>query len=85
MTNSYIDQWYLDNLVCPIDKSQLAYENNQMHCIKHSHIYNIFRGIPIMLVDKYQKTNNLHSLRTVNIVEGREKLRFDLQRNLKKK
>jgi|TARA_B110000261_G_C13067927_1_gene350912 ubiquinone/menaquinone biosynthesis C-methylase UbiE/uncharacterized protein YbaR (Trm112 family) len=84
MTNSYIDQWYLDNLVCPIDKSQLAYENNQMHCIKHSHIYNIFRGIPIMLVDKYQKTNNLHSLRTVNIVEGREKLRFDLQRDLKK-
>ena len=83
MTSTYIDQWYLDNLVCPIDKSPLICENNQLHCLEHSHIYSIFRGIPIMLVDKYQKTNNLHGLRSINIVDGREKLRFDFKSELK--
>ena len=28
MTSSYIDQWYLDNLVCPIDKSAVICEKN---------------------------------------------------------
>ena len=83
MTSSYIDQWYLDNLVCPIDKSPVICENNQLHCLENSHSYSIFRGIPIMLVDKYQKTNNLHGLRSINIVDGREKLRFDFKSELK--
>jgi len=43
-----IDQWYLDNLACPIDRGALTTSNDALVCA-HGHRYPVVDGVPIML------------------------------------
>jgi len=50
-----MDQWYLDNLVCPLDKLPLKYKDNAL--FSSSGIkYPIVDGVPIMLLDNVEQT-----------------------------
>ncbi|WP_392534639.1 methyltransferase domain-containing protein [Nostoc sp. C117] len=53
-----IDDWYLENLVCPRDKSKLHLSGNFL--ISETGItYPIIQGIPIMLLDNVEQTIEL--------------------------
>jgi len=41
--------WYLDNLVCPRDRSRLSDRGSSLECA-HAHRYPVIEGVPIMLV-----------------------------------
>ena len=43
-----IDQWYLDNLACPIDRGPLTATNGALLC-GHGHRYPVVDGVPVML------------------------------------
>jgi 2-polyprenyl-3-methyl-5-hydroxy-6-metoxy-1,4-benzoquinol methylase/uncharacterized protein YbaR (Trm112 family) len=50
-----MDQWYLDNLVCPVDKLPLSLKNG--HLLSSSgKKYPIVDGVPVMLVDNVEQT-----------------------------
>ena len=53
-----LDPWFIENLVCPLDKSKLVYQNKSLVCIKKKHNYHIFNSIPIMLINEYVPTKN---------------------------
>jgi len=53
--NEELDDWYLENLVCPRDHEMLRLENGALTC-KHGHHYPIISGIPIMLLDDVTAT-----------------------------
>ena len=50
--NPPISQELLEILVCPIDKSTLRLEGEELVCNKCGHHYKIEGGIPNMLVDE---------------------------------
>jgi len=50
-----MDQWYLDNLVCPVDKQPLNYENGILLSYGGRQ-YPVVEGIPVMLVDDVEQT-----------------------------
>ena len=50
-----MDQWYLDNLVCPADKSALRYEDGVLISSKGRR-YPVVEGIPVMLMDDVEQT-----------------------------
>lgn len=52
---SDMDQWYIDNLVCPIDKSRLEYSNGTL-ISGAGRKYPTVEGIPVMLVDDIEQT-----------------------------
>lgn len=66
-SDKMLENWYLENLVCPQDKTELRYSNN---CLvsKSGHHYPIINGIPIMLLDNVKQTIELahHSLKSFN-------------------
>jgi|ERR1035437_1629464 ubiquinone/menaquinone biosynthesis C-methylase UbiE/uncharacterized protein YbaR (Trm112 family) len=55
-----LDDWYLQNLVCPRDHALLSLKDSALFC-KHGHRYSIISGIPIMLLEDVSPT--LHVMR----------------------
>ncbi len=53
-----MDEWYLDNLVCPRDHLKLQEVSNQLICPNH-HRYPIVEGIPVMLLDDVEQTQGV--------------------------
>lgn len=50
-----MDSWYLDNLICPVDKKPLEYKDGVL--ISSSQLkYPVIDGIPVMLVDDIEQT-----------------------------
>ena len=60
-----MDPWYLQNLVCPIDKTTLE-EVNGCLISKTGNKYNIIDGIPIMLVSSTEHTLRNVAIQTLN-------------------
>lgn len=52
-----MNEWLRNNLVCPLDKRELALQNNSLVC-PDNHTYPIVSDIPIMLVDDAVSTHN---------------------------
>lgn len=50
-----VDQWYIDNLVCPIDKSKLILHGNYL-VSDAGRRYPVVDGIPVMLVESATQT-----------------------------
>lgn len=53
-----IDNWYLDNLICPKSNTALSYTNNQL-ISETGNIYPVVDGIPVMLLDDVNQTIEL--------------------------
>jgi uncharacterized protein YbaR (Trm112 family) len=49
-----MNEWLIEHLVCPRDKQNLRYENNELVC-DQGHIYPIVEDIPIMLVEEEER------------------------------
>src|ERR1051325_8871 len=50
-----MDNWYLDNLVCPRDHTQLAARGEQVICAE-GHAYPVVDGVPVMLLNNTAQT-----------------------------
>jgi len=50
-----MEQWYLDNLVCPVDKSSLEYKDGEL-ISSSGRKYPVVDGVPVMLVDNKKPT-----------------------------
>ena len=53
-----MEQWYLDNLVCPVDKSPLEYKDGEL-ISPSGRKYPVVEGVPVMLVDNIEQTMSL--------------------------
>ena len=51
-----MNDWLKNHLVCPRDKQKLDLQNEKLIC-PNDHVYPIFSGIPIMLVDDAEMTH----------------------------
>jgi len=45
-----IEEWYLQNLVCPRDQGALCLHDDELLC-ENGHRYPVIDGIPVMLID----------------------------------
>ncbi|MCI0746949.1 MAG: methyltransferase domain-containing protein [Verrucomicrobia subdivision 3 bacterium] len=50
-----LDDWYLQNLICPHDQSNLREGHHQLVC-ERGHQYAIVSGVPVMLVEEASPT-----------------------------
>jgi SAM-dependent methyltransferase/uncharacterized protein YbaR (Trm112 family) len=50
-----LEDWYLENLVCPIDHGQLQFVGERLIC-RNAHSYPVVQGIPVMLLDNIEQT-----------------------------
>jgi len=50
-----MDSWYLDNLVCPVDKSPLEYKSGVLISVTGNK-YPVVDGIPVMLIENEEQT-----------------------------
>lgn len=80
-----LDFWFLENLVCPIDKSKLTKEKNKLICKESLHSYPIYKNIPIMLVKKETPTHSGLFQSTWDILNGKIKIDENLQTERSKK
>ena len=53
-----MEQWYLDNLVCPVDKTPLEYKDGEL-ISPSGRKYPVVEGVPVMLVDNIEQTMSL--------------------------
>jgi 2-polyprenyl-3-methyl-5-hydroxy-6-metoxy-1,4-benzoquinol methylase/uncharacterized protein YbaR (Trm112 family) len=60
-----LDSWYLENLVCPKDKTKLSQHSNLL-ISESGNKYPIVNGIPIMLLDDVQQTIELANMSMVS-------------------
>ena len=74
-----LDFWFLENLVCPIDKSKLTNEKNKLICEKNLHSYPIYKNIPIMLIKEKIPTHSGLFQNTWDILNGKIKIDENLQ------
>lgn len=74
MNTEILDPWFIENLVCPLDKSKLIYQNKSLVCINNKHNFHIFENIPIMLVDEYISTENNFTKKSLNIIRNKIKI-----------
>ncbi|MBA4445334.1 hypothetical protein FHK94_07585 [Cylindrospermopsis raciborskii CS-506_D] len=56
--NKIIDDWYLENLICPQDNTKLNLVGNDL-VSQSGNTYPIVNGIPIMLIDDVPQTIDL--------------------------
>lgn len=50
-----MDPWYLDNLVCPLDRAPLSYRDGSLISAA-GRIYPVVEGVPVMLVPEARQT-----------------------------
>jgi len=53
-----MDQWFLDNLVCPVDKSKLEYREGALFS-SSGRKYPVIEGVPVMLIKDVEQTMSL--------------------------
>lgn len=53
--NISMDRWFVENLVCPIDKLPLEYSNNMLVSAR-GRKYPVVEGVPVMLADDVTQT-----------------------------
>ncbi|MDC3175231.1 methyltransferase domain-containing protein [Candidatus Pelagibacter sp.] len=70
MISENLDKWFIENLVCPIDKSNLKILGNHLECSNKKHQYLIYNKIPIMLVDKYIDRKNFFTKKSLLSLES---------------
>ncbi len=51
-----IDQWYLENLVCPRERSGLTREGDFLRCQSCRQSYPVVEGVPVMLLEDQAQT-----------------------------
>ncbi|MBX3414338.1 MAG: methyltransferase domain-containing protein [Pirellulales bacterium] len=51
-----LDPWYLEHLVCPVDRAPLRYEGGRL-VSERGREYGICDGVPVMLVPEVQRTH----------------------------
>ncbi|MBL7069754.1 MAG: methyltransferase domain-containing protein [Candidatus Omnitrophica bacterium] len=51
-----MDEWYLNNIVCPRDHSPLRYMNDELVCMSEGHRYPVVDGVPVMLLEDIEQT-----------------------------
>ena len=76
--DNQLDSWFLENLVCPLDKSELSHQKDQLSCEKNHHTYPVFADIPIMLVKEEIPTHG-GMYRTWDIVNEKIEIESNLQ------
>lgn len=54
-----LDNWYLENLVCPRDHGRLVLEDNAVLCSVCCKKYPVLDGVPVMLLDDVEQTMGL--------------------------
>ena len=70
MDENNLDKWYVNNLVCPLDKSELIYKNDSLVCKKNYHKYLVYKNTPIMLVDEYMSVESNFSKKSLSIIKN---------------
>ena len=62
-----LDEWYLQNIVCPRDHQQVSLRNGALSC-NAGHCYPIVDDVPVMLLDDVPPTMEItgQSLRRAN-------------------
>jgi SAM-dependent methyltransferase/uncharacterized protein YbaR (Trm112 family) len=50
-----IDQWYLENLVCPVEHTTLRFDGEKLSSL-NGRCYPVVDGVPVMLVDSAEQT-----------------------------
>jgi len=63
-----MNEWLLNNLVCPRDKQNLEYSDDRLTCTA-GHVYPVFDDIPVMLVDDVETTHD-YITRSLEKVRG---------------
>ncbi|HZP99353.1 MAG TPA: methyltransferase domain-containing protein [Reyranella sp.] len=53
-----LDPWYLDHLVCPVDKSALSFDGHRL-VSANGRTYPVVEGLPVMLVAEEQQTMDI--------------------------
>lgn len=53
-----VESWYLENLVCPIDRQRLSETGTALSC-DAGHTYPVVDGVPLMLLPKADQTSDL--------------------------
>ena len=76
--DNQLDYWFLENLVCPVDKSAMSQMKDQLICNKNNHNYSIFKNIPIMLVKEKIPTHSGLFQNTWNIINGKNAIEENL-------
>src|SRR5262245_56090075 len=56
-----LDRWFLDHLVCPRDHRGLALSNTRLAC-SAGHSYPVVKGVPVMLLDDVPTTLDVISV-----------------------
>lgn len=57
-----MDDWYLENLVCPVDKTPLHFDpSHQMLVSEKGRRFPVVDGIPVMLVEEVEQTHDAAS------------------------
>ena len=73
-----MDNWLLNHLVCPRDKSSLELREGNLRC-SNDHTYPVVNGCPIMLVDEAESTHGYIEAtkkKVTEILEGGEQPEF---------
>src|SRR5215203_1913188 len=65
-----MNEWLQSHLVCPRDKQDLEFSENQLIC-PEKHVYPVFDGIPVMLVDEAEITHDYIN-RTLEKIAGEQ-------------
>ena len=65
--NEQIDPWFLENLVCPVDRGPLEFQNGELYS-ENGRRYPVIDGVPVMLQDDVENTIGIadESLRRAN-------------------
>src|SRR6266540_1728133 len=71
-----LDPWFLEHLVCPVDKETLIQKEDKIYC-NSNHEYHIFKSIPIMLRSDVEQTHKEFAKRTWDIINRKIKLDLD--------
>ena len=66
-----MNEWLQSRLVCPRDKQKLGFSENQLVC-PQNHIYAVFEGIPVMLVDDVEVTHDYINRTLEKIAEDQD-------------
>jgi SAM-dependent methyltransferase len=53
-----LDDWLVDNLVCPADSQSVLYDGQRLVC-NAGHTYRVLKGIPIMLLEDIDPTHSV--------------------------
>lgn len=68
-TGMALDPWYLDNLVCPVDRSKLTFDGQRLRS-QNGRSYPVVDGLPVMLLADQRQTMDI-ARASIDRAEGR--------------